>query len=416
MRGLTLLATGSLCLLIGCGGSGSGSNNTNPGPQSPQTASGRFVDTHVEGLSYISGDQTGVTDRDGLFIYEVGQTVTFSVGTVEIGEVEGGAILTPVDLTGSNSSMPDTQNIVRFLLMLDSDSDSTNGITISDEVQQIAENWVQIDFTSADFEADLAPIISDVAAVDNRTPVLPSALEAQNHLEGTLACLSSGVFRGNFTGDDNGTFLLWIQHQRFDPLVFGDNTPRVGVTSALAFSTDENLVLGVTPQAGLSYDSDKQFISGVVSSGAQFIGDLEGYQSITNGSWNNGLTNESGSFSGERIAGGVDAIYRLSGFFSLQGMPFSADGSGVIALDIMADNSVTGRMVTLRGEEAVLTGTLSGNNISVSGGGNSFTLTFDADGTDSSNDLLLGATSGFIGTLTNNSGTSDVIGTSCQPN
>ncbi len=421
MRGLTLLATGSLCFLIGCGGGGGSSGNSNPdpnqNPQTSQTATGRFIDTAVEGLAYVSGDQAGTTDSDGTFTYEVGGNITFSVGAVEIGSVAGGDIITPVDLTGmgTNTTMPDTQNIVRFLLMLDRDGDSSNGISISNEVQTMAKNWPQIDFAGADFEADMAPIISDVATLDNRTPVLPSATEAQAHLEGTLACLLSGVFQGSFSGDDNGTFLLWIQHQRFDPLVFGDNTPRVGVTSALAFSTDENLVLGVTPQAGLAFDSDKQFISGVVSSGAEFIGDLDDYQTIANGSWNNGLTNESGTFNGERIAGSADAVYRLSGFFNLQGTPFSADGSGVVALDVMDGNSVAGVMVTLRGQETALTGTLEGATITVSGGNNGFTLSFDADGSDSSNDLLLGSTSGFVGTMTNASGTSDVIGTSCQP-
>ena len=71
----------------------------------------------------------------------------------------------------------------------------------------------------------------------------------------------------------------------------------------------------------------------------------------------------------------------------------------------MADNSVTGVMVTLIGDETPLTGTLTGNNISVLGGNHSFTLTFDSDGTDPSNDLALGTTSGFIGTMTNASGT-----------
>ena len=72
-------------------------------------------------------------------------------------------------------------------------------------------------------------------------------------------------------------------------------------------------------------------------------------------------------------------------------------------------------MVTLRDDETALTGTLTGNAISVSGGDNNFTLAFDPDGTDSSNDSVLGTTSGFIGQLTNSSGTSDVIGTSCKP-
>jgi len=272
-----------------------------------------------------------------------------------------------------------------------------------------------VDFTSPNLDGELAQIISDVSAADNRTPILPSSQDAQDHLEGTLACLSSGIFSGTFSGQDNGTFLLWVQHQRFDPLTFGDNTPRVGVTSALVFSTDENEVLGVAPQQGLSFDSDKQFITGLVSNGAEFVGDLESYQNVTNGSWQNGLTNESGIFNGERIAGMSNAVHRLSGFFNLQGVAFNPDGSGVIALDILADNSVTGAMATLRGDETALAGTLAGSAISVSGGNNSFTLTFDPDGTDSSNDAALGTTSGFVGTWNGTSGLGDVIGTSCQP-
>jgi len=421
MRAFRVMTVGLILCVTACGsGSGGGSSNPDSNDQPPtvvQTAEGRFIDTVVEGLSYSSGDQGGITDSSGTFTYEIGSNgqstdVTFSVGAVVIGVVAGGSIITPVDLIGSNSTMPDVQNIVRFLLMLDSDGDSSNGITISSEVSDIAANWVQVDFTSSDLDGELAQILSDVAAVDNRTPILPSALAAQDHLEGTLACLSSGVFAGTFSGDDNGTFLLWIQHQRFDPLA---NITLVGVTSALIFSEEDDEVFGVVPQRGLSFDSDKQFITGQVSSGAEFIGDMVDYSTITNGSWNNGFTSDSGAFSGERIGGNEEAVYRLSGFFNLQGMGFTADDSGLVALDIMTDESVTGVMVTLRGNQATLTGTLTGNTISVSGGGNSFTLAFDPDGTDSSNDLALGTTSGFIGTMTNASGVNDVIGTSCQP-
>lgn len=71
-------------------------------------------------------------------------------------------------------------------------------------------------------------------------------------------------------------------------------------------------------------------------------------------------------------------------------------------------------MVTLRGDITDLTGMLTGNEITVSGGEHSFTLTFDPDGTDSSNDLALGNVAGFVGTWSNNLGTGDVVGTSCQ--
>lgn len=415
MRAAVMMVFSSLFFLTACGGGGGGGNSNPPNPPPPATADGRFLDAVVQGLSYVSGGQSGITDAGGIFTYEVGGDVTFSVGMVEIGTVPGDAIITPVDITGASSSDTATQNIVRFLLMLDSDGDSGNGISISDDVRSIAANWMQPDFAAANLDGELASIIADVAAADNRTPVLPTAQEAQAHLEGTLACLSSGVFAGTFSGSDNGSFLLWIQHERFDPIAFGDNTPRVGVTSALVYSTDDDIVLGVAPQEGLSFNRNQQFLSGVVANGAEFSGELQEYTTLANGSWQNGLTGDSGSFSGERKGGDADAVHRLSGFFNLQGMSFTADGSGLIALDILSDDSVTGLLITLRGDETALSGTLAGTDLSVSGGDYTLTAQFDADGTDSSNDPFLGSTSGFLGTMSDSTGTSDAIGTSCQP-
>lgn len=409
---------GSFLMLSGCGGGGGGAGGNNPNPNptpQPQTATGRFIDTVVEGLEYSSGNQSGITSDSGSFTYEVGEDVTFTVGSVEIGTVAGADLITPVDLVGGDSDTVEVQNIVRFLLMLDSDGDNSNGITISSEVRGIAENWLQPDFTTDLLDGELASITADVMAIDNRLPVLPDALEAKNHLEATLSCLASGIFAGTFSGTDEGTFVLWVQHQRYDPFVFGDTDSRVGVTSALVYSSAEDVVLGVAPQQGLSFNSDKQFVSGVVSNGASFSGELADYITLANGSWSNGLTGDSGTFTGERLAGGEGAVYRLSGFINIPGFDFTPDGSGLIGLDIAADNSVTGVMVTLRGDIMDLMGTLTGNQIAVSGGEHSFSLTFDPDGTDPSNDVALGSVAGFTGSWVSNMGTGDVIGTSCQP-
>jgi len=403
-------------LLAACGGGGGDS-----APQQPQTSEGSFVDNKIVGLNYVSGDESGVTDDTGSFTYAVGQDIVFSVGAVEIGVVLGSDTITLVDLNNGDSATVSTQNIVRFLLLLDEDNDISNGITISSAVQLLAANWQQVDFSVADLDTELAQIISDIAIADNRTPVLPSAQFAQMQIESTLACLYSGVFSGTFSGDDNGTFLLWIQHQRYAPTVFGDNVPRVGVTSAVGFSTDDNLVFGLFPQQGIAFNSDKQFLSGMVSTGANFSGELTEYDFITNGVWQNLFFNESGTFGGGRLAGESGAVYRLSGFFNLQsnilqGDIFTPDGTGLIALDILSDNNVTGVMVTIRGNQTVLSGTLNGNILTVSGGGNSFNLIFDSDGTDPSNDFALGPTSGFIGEWNSVLGVGGVSGTSCQPN
>jgi len=80
----------------------------------------------------------------------------------------------------------------------------------------------------------------------------------------------------------------------------------------------------------------------LVSAGAEFTGDMVDYAAITNGNWVSSIFNESGTFSGERIGSREDAVYRLSGFFNLQGMGFSADNAGVVVLDIFDDESVSG--------------------------------------------------------------------------
>ena len=406
----------AVIMLSGCGSGDSGSDGTsNPTPQPPQTATGRFIDAVVKGLEYTSGDQSGVTSDSGNFTYEVGENIVFGVGGVSLGTAAGAEFITPVDLAQNDTGSVKVQNLVRFLLMLDSDGDSTNGITISSEVRNFATNWVQPDLATDTLDSELAQIMADVMAVDNRLPILPSADDAKSHIENTLSCLASGIFAGTFSGTDSGSFLLWVQHQRFDPVVFGDTEPRVGVTSALIYSTVENVVLGVAPQKGISFNTNKQFVSGIVANGASFSGEMAGYDALANGSWSNGLTGDSGTFSGERLAGNESAVYRLSGFFNLTGFDFTPDGSGLIGLNIAEDNSVTGVMVTLRGDEIDLIGTLNGNEISVSGGQHSFTLAFDPDGTDTANDFALGNVAGFIGTWNSNSGTGEVIGTSCSP-
>ncbi len=330
----------SALLLTSCGG-GTASTGGTP---AASTATGIFRDSNTAGLSYVSGAQTGVTDANGQFTYEVGGMVTFSVGGVTLGTTLGKTIITPVDLVaGGSSSSVEVQNITRFLLMLDEDGNSANGINISAAAQTASANWVQVNFLTADLPSELTSIISDAATADNGNHTLPNTTSAQTHLEETILCTYAGAYRGTYTGNDNGTFGL---------LVDANN----GNVSGLAYSTDsqEDIILSGTDS--VSFDQNAAFVSGNTSTGTSFSGRFTSTNALT-GTWEN--SPESGGFSGSRIGGSNNARYRYTG-------SYSGGDSGLFSFDIDALNNVSGLGYSIAGDELLnISGTLSGSALTI---------------------------------------------------
>ena len=145
---------------------------------------GQFKDSNTQGLDYVSGNLSGVTLADGSFEFVPGGTVTFSVGGVELGTTDGKSVVTPVDLVpGGSSSSPAVQNIVRFLMTLDSNGDPSDGITISPEVQAAAVDWQPVAFDGGSFQTALNTSLEAANAADpdnaaNR--IIRDAVAAQN--------------------------------------------------------------------------------------------------------------------------------------------------------------------------------------------------------------------------------------------
>ncbi len=157
---------------------------------------GRFVDSAVQGLTYISGGFTGVTDADGTFFYEKGQTVTFKLGNIVLGsastvlqldvktleEAPEILTLTPRELIPAAESDRDPQvtNILRFLQTLDDDYNPDNGILLSESVREKAKNYNDVDFSlnTDEFEAETEPVIADLLGKDRE---MVSVIRAQNH-------------------------------------------------------------------------------------------------------------------------------------------------------------------------------------------------------------------------------------------
>ena len=215
--------------------------------------SGVFADSAVEGLTYTTATQSGVTDASGTFQYQAGESVVFSIGTFQLGEsATAAAEMTPLDLISGavlpttfnellrlalpgRQSEPDAvafrklSNLLVLLQALDSDKDASNGITIADGMGAIIDS-VTIDITMNfdDFKRSTALIelmnaavtgdlissgfIKEPGAALNHfyeaqsTPHSFKALQARStdsNDDGTANAIST------YTHDTNGDMLTW---------------------------------------------------------------------------------------------------------------------------------------------------------------------------------------------------------------
>jgi hypothetical protein len=159
----------SLFLLL-CACSGGGSNNNNSGES---VMTGQFIDSTVSGVRYTTGTRSGVTDSQGKFEYLEGETVTFYLGDLELGDAQGAAIISLFDLVDGVTpvvgkaleeavweskrglSFSTVINLAVFLQTLDRDGNPDNGIDISPDVAALfAPNSVNFNRHWDDFSSD----------------------------------------------------------------------------------------------------------------------------------------------------------------------------------------------------------------------------------------------------------------------
>jgi len=149
---------------------------------------GVFVDSAVEGVSYATDTQAGITNSAGEFLYKIGEEVSFSIGSIEFPPVLGAVQVSPVDM-GLVSSDPrqTTVNIARLLQSLDDDGDPENGIDIPESA---VTSSVAIDFfqDSEAFSND-TNVINLVANSSSQTNTLVDEGTAVSHLESQVGPL-----------------------------------------------------------------------------------------------------------------------------------------------------------------------------------------------------------------------------------
>jgi len=363
------LVTIAVLALAGC----HGDDEVQPNAAAPTIASGMFKDSSVSGLTFESGGERGITGADGSFTYEVGNFITFSVGGVILGAGIGAAIMTPVDLiTHGSSDSPQVKNIVRFLTMLDSTPPLSDGIQISSAVQAVANSWNPIDFTSIDLDADLASIISDVASVDARTPELLNTEDAKAHLTSTLLCLNSGAFVGTFSGGDQGIIGFYVSSgtdTTYGDYAFTNKTSGINDVYGIAYSTNTNRYARIsgdnikygTRFIPIGHNDIRRFIRGAPDF-SDIDGDLVTTAELestytgnfttpnsTSGDWIKRIPfpATSGVFSGARIGGAPDALYRFSAQYFTAADTNHTQDAGLFTFDIDSLGNVSGLVYSI---------------------------------------------------------------------
>jgi hypothetical protein len=130
--------------LVACGSGGDpGGNGT------PAEASGTLMAGGAQGVHYSTPTRSGSTDANGAFKYLPGETVSFSIGSIQLGSAPGAASITTFTLAGGTP--PTTElalrreldrarrmatpfvravNIQWLMLALDADHDPANGLDL----------------------------------------------------------------------------------------------------------------------------------------------------------------------------------------------------------------------------------------------------------------------------------------------
>ena len=115
----------------------SDSSSSSPAKATKKTISGMLVDSPIKGVDYSTPSYSGKTDENGNFKCKEGETVTFSLGLLEIGSVSCGETISPYDILGvdretaSAAEIEAVTALAVFFQSLDNDDNPDNGIDLS---------------------------------------------------------------------------------------------------------------------------------------------------------------------------------------------------------------------------------------------------------------------------------------------
>ncbi|MER0169508.1 MAG: adhesin [Nitrosomonas sp.] len=155
-------------------------------------ATGILVDSPVSGVAFAAtSGKSGTTDEKGSFNFNHGDKIEFKLGGLTLGNIPGSQIVTPIELAGDNANK--LQNLLVLLQSLDSDSDLSNGISISRETANAVKGSINLDSSPETF-ADSAGL-KDIMEASGISGEVKTPEAARTHfLSQGVALLSAQVW------------------------------------------------------------------------------------------------------------------------------------------------------------------------------------------------------------------------------
>ena len=154
MRIVRLLPLVFVAALAGCGGG----KNSVPDPSMGTLEAGK-----AQGVHFETATQSGVTDANGNFTYFPGESVTFSIGGVQLGAVPGAARISLFTLAGMTppptelalrrdldramrlpTPLTRAMNIASLLIALDLDGNPDNGLDLASRANDLANKQIDL--------------------------------------------------------------------------------------------------------------------------------------------------------------------------------------------------------------------------------------------------------------------------------
>ena len=213
---------------------------------------GYLIDSAVSGVDYyINGVKAGITDTNGKFMYHTGDTISFKVGNVTIGDVKSTGINTDSkvllqDLVGvARTNLTDSTvvKIAQFLQTLDGDGNASNGITVDTTklATNASGNLVTATINSSLFATNVTVVTADAALahlganVGIVTPVVSEGeffqLDSQGwlgrvHINSTTASWTDYDY-SNSEYTESGTGTISVTNVSVSGMTFLDNNGHI---------------------------------------------------------------------------------------------------------------------------------------------------------------------------------------------